>query len=122
MNPLVIKSKALFMLVVFAANFYTVCHCAPMASAPDPLHHSPAASPHPHSCCEGRHPAANPESTKPCGNNDGCTHAHSIKFNLLEKQTASPISLHPVPAALFSDYLIPPVAGLSQPGSEPYPL
>jgi hypothetical protein len=92
---LVIRSKALLMLVVFAANFYTVCHCAPVVS------------PHRHSCCGDRsqEKTANPKNTVPC--KDGCTHAHSIKFNLLEKQTSAPVGVYPPFTAVLPAFVMP---------------
>lgn len=92
------RSKALFMLVVFAANFYTICHCAPLVSHTTPMQHD---------CCAHKHPSPGNDVPR---NKDGCTHNHSIKFNLLEKQTARPIALHPVFTALHSsDAVIPAI-------------
>jgi hypothetical protein len=94
-NLLIIRSKALFMLAVFAANFYTVCHCAPMVS------------PHRHSCCGDRsqEKTANSKNTVPC--KEGCSHTHSIKFNLLEKQISSPIGVYPPFTAVPPAFVIP---------------
>jgi hypothetical protein len=92
-NLLVIRSKALLMLAVFAANFYTVCHC------------TPAAPPHRHTCCEGRSRDETAKNNIPC--KDGCSHTHSIKFNLLEKQTSSPIGIYPPFAAVLPAFIIP---------------
>ena len=95
------RSKALFMLVVFAANFYTICHCAPLVSH--------ATLPQ-HACCMHKQPS--PDNNVP-RNKDGCTHNHSIKFNLLEKQTARPIALHTVSMAPHSSDAVIPVITLT---------
>ena len=94
-NLWVIRSKALLMLAVFAANFYTVCHC------------TPAAPPHRHTCCErpSREETANPKNNIPC--KDGCSHTHSIKFNLLEKQISSPIGIYPPFTAVLPASFLP---------------
>jgi hypothetical protein len=81
------------MLAVFAANFYTVCHC------------TPAASPHRHACCERQSRDETAKNNIPCKN--GCSHTHSIKFNLLEKQTADPISIYPPFTAVLPAFVIP---------------
>lgn len=93
MNLLVIRSKALLMLVVFTTNFYTVCHC------------TPAASPHRHACCERQSRDETAKNNIPC--KDGCSHTHSIKFNLLEKQTADPIGIYPRFTAVLPAFVIP---------------
>jgi hypothetical protein len=126
MNAMAIKSKALLMLVVFTANFYTVCHCTTPAhtttlrSCPS---ESPAAPSHQPSCCQSHHPNAHvtnpqapqacPDDTKPCNNKDGCCQTHSIKFNLLEKQTAPPVAFQPLSATVLTPHFISPVAALS---------
>ncbi|HEY4064327.1 MAG TPA: hypothetical protein VGM30_20620 [Puia sp.] len=95
MNHLfVIRSKALLMLAVFAANFYGVCQCAPLT-------HSPAVSAaHCPLCCKdlSHDQATGVRDTPPC--KEGCHHTHSIKFNLQEKQISPSIGIHP-PVAMI---------------------
>jgi hypothetical protein len=102
MNAMVKRSKALLMLVVFTTNFYTVCHCTPLTNS--------SATPHRLACCRNHHPSAAPGS--PCNNKKGCCQTHSIKFNLLEKQPAPSITIHPVPAAALTHHFIGPVVTL----------
>jgi hypothetical protein len=71
-----IRLKALLMLVAFAASFTVFCHCGTVEAA--------AVVPH-HCCCE--------KKTPPPSGQAGCTGMQAVKFNLVEKQVASPTQL-----------------------------
>jgi hypothetical protein len=95
MNALAKKLKALLMLVVFTANFYTVCHCTPIVAASP----TPAAA-HQPGCCM-RHSFSAPAEKRPCNGKNDCCKTHSIKFNLLEKETAAAVTVHLAPVETF---------------------
>lgn len=105
-----IQLKALFMLTVFAANFYSICHCPSVAVNP----HSPSHRSHLQkgSCCSeayctGKNSTGYSKPCKnPCSENDGCCSTHAVKFSLLEKQTAGQIALHPLFAVAFTHHFI----------------
>lgn len=113
-NFVAIKHKALFLLTVFAANFYSVCHCKDMAPSHPALahvrHHEGKHHTEKDACCGDD---LQPQKTCagddcPCDENNGCCGMHAVKWSLLEKQTADPISLHPVFfAAFFGHFIIP---------------
>ncbi len=112
--------------MVFAANFFVVCHCqasmkAQMAHAGMHAmsHHSGA-----HSCCERMHRNALTDETvdagavgakrqataksgaadgRPCDGN-GCTHRQAVRFQLLEKQVAEQVTQ----PAVFVSFVINP--------------
>jgi len=75
--------KALFMLVVFAANFLVFCHCAARAEA---------AVGH-HSCCEKRRSGAPKHSD--------CQGMQAVRFNLVEKQVASSVVMGELPVVVL---------------------
>jgi len=77
-----IQYKTLFLLAVFAANFFVVCHCSARAAV------------HP-SCC------ARKEDKAPCKDGNECGGMHAVKFNLLEKQAAKQVSAEPTLPAMI---------------------
>lgn len=97
-----IQWKALLMLTVFAANFMVVCHCSARAAAATP----------PHSCCQRAEKAP---SQQPCDDGNGCSGMHAMKFNLLEKQTSSGVSLDQVDAIVYTyEWAVTPPATLQK--------
>jgi hypothetical protein len=109
-NFIVIKLKALFMLTVFTANFYSVCHCKDMVVSHPALsqvsHHHEEKD----TCCDDEKTEKNcTDHHKPCNEKDGCCGTHAVKFSLLEKQTAEQITLHPLFAVAFTQHFIIPL-------------
>jgi hypothetical protein len=110
-NLIAIKLKALFLLTVFTANFYSICHCRDMAISRHTLSHRSQGHER-KSCCQKEPPADKPcadDHHKPCNGKDGCCGTHAVKFSLLEKQTAEQVTLHPVFAAAFTHHFIIPL-------------
>lgn len=108
-NFIVIKLKTLFLLTVFTANFYCVCHCKDMTVS----HPAFSRVSHHHeekeTCCDNEQTEKNcTDHHKPCGEKDGCCGTHAVKFSLLEKQTVDPITFHPVFFAAFIHHFIIP--------------
>jgi hypothetical protein len=106
-NFVAIKLKSFFLLTIFIANFYSVCRCKHMAVSQ--LSHHEQKHHEKDECCDdeqiektcaGHH--------KPCSEKDGCCGTHAIKFSLLEKQTAEPITFHPAFFAAFIHHFIIP--------------
>ncbi|HTI92829.1 MAG TPA: hypothetical protein VL727_19665 [Puia sp.] len=112
-NFIAIKLKALFMLTVFAANFYSVCHCRHLAISNSNLpvafdgikgHEKDQDCDHDH--CSDKTCADN---HKPCNEKDGCCGTHAIKFSQQEKQAAEQITLQPLFVAAFTRHFIMPL-------------
>ena len=123
-NLIPIQLKALFLLTVFTANFYSVCHCQNTALTRHTLSHANPRHPqhqHKMSCCADNSapgktcpdqsaPAkTGPDQSTPCNKKDGCCGTHAVKFSLLEKQAAAPISLHPLFAVALTHHFILPL-------------
>ena len=81
-----IQWKALLLLVVFAASFTVICHCA--TAAP--------------SCCE--------KKTDQKRNDHGCHGMQAVKFNLLEKQAAATVDAGALPVVILADAALVPSA------------
>jgi hypothetical protein len=79
-----IQWKALLLLVVFAASFTVICHCAVA---------TPSCSER--SCCEKK------TDHKP--NDHGCQGMQAVKFNLLEKQAAASVHAGASPVVILAD-------------------
>jgi hypothetical protein len=111
-NFIVIKLKALFMLTVFAANFYSVCHCRHMAiSNSNPVAFDGIKGHEKDQDCDDDHCSDKScaDNHKPCNEKDGCCGTHAVKFSLLEKQTAEQITLHPLFTVAFTQHFIIPL-------------
>jgi len=80
----------MLMLVVFAANFTVFCHCAAAAGQ--------------HCCCEKKAPKRS-----------DCHGMQAVRFNLAEKEVASPIA-HGEPQMLFLTlvHVVAPVATIEK--------
>ncbi len=114
-NFIAIKLKALFLLTVFTANFYSVCHCKDMAPSRPALaqrasHHDGKHHEEKDDCCRD-----DIQSPKDCSDHhcprdekNGCCGTHAVKWSLLEKQAAYPISSYPVFFAAFTHHFIIP--------------
>ena len=88
----IIRIKALFLLAVFAGNFFGVCHCS--AAMVDSTH----------CCCH--------KTAQPCKETSNCAGTQAVKFNLLEKKAAATVCLNPVDAILVPrDFVVPAVEG-----------
>ncbi|HEX9511867.1 MAG TPA: hypothetical protein VF939_15355 [Puia sp.] len=102
------------MLTVFTANFYSICHCRDMAITRPALSHRSQGHER-KSCCQedprADNACADADHHTPCNEKDGCCGTHAVKFSLLEKQTAEPITLHPVFAVAFTHHFViaPPI-------------
>jgi hypothetical protein len=102
LKSIAVQIKAFFLLTVFAANFYNVCHCRHLAGKSKTYNKT-------QSCedgdCMAKHCPDIPTSGK---EKDGCCGEHLVKFALLEKQTSEPVSLHPsYPATPVHQFIIP---------------
>jgi len=108
-NLIAIKLKALFMLTVFAANFYNICHCRHMVISNSNLPVFNGIKGHEETQdCDGDHCSDKTctDNHKPCNEKNGCCGTHAIKFSLLEKQVAEQITLHPLFAVAFTQHFI----------------
>ena len=72
------------MLVVFAANFFVVCHCVARTAAVKPVH----------SCCQQAKSSCGKDS--PCKDGKECNGMQAMKFNLKEKKASPSVTLSPV--------------------------
>jgi len=104
-NLLAIRLNSLFLLTIFAANLYGVCHCSNMDIR---IAQARATQTHKMSCCDDHRATGKTHDDKPtpCSGNDGCGGTHAVKFSLLDKQAAEPFSLHPIVAVAFVHHFI----------------
>jgi hypothetical protein len=103
-----IRIKALFLLAVFAGNFFVVCRCS---AAETSLASMRMNSVYAHCCCQ--------KTTSPCNDKRGCPGMQAVKFNLLEKKAAAKVRVNPVGMALvIRGFVIPGVeGGLAKPNA-----
>ncbi len=107
---LTIRFKAFFLLTLFTANFYSICHCRQLTVTRHALSHD--SHKQKKSCCCYEAPHADKTCAnqhKPCNEKDGCGATHAVKFSLLEKQAVGPITLHPLSAVAFTNHFITPL-------------
>jgi hypothetical protein len=96
-----IRIKALFLLAVFAGNFFVVCRCSAAVASSVLMRMNPV---HAHCCCR--------KKTLPCKDKKDCPGMQAVKFNLLEKKAAAKVRVGPVDAVLVTrGYVIPGVEG-----------
>jgi hypothetical protein len=96
-----IRIKALFLLAVFAGNFFVVCRCSAAMASSALMRMNPV---HAHCRCQ--------KKTLPCKDKKDCSGMQAVKFNLLEKKAAAKIRVGPVNAVQVTrGYFISGVEG-----------
>jgi hypothetical protein len=99
----IIRIKALFLSVIFASNFFSVCHCACGAVASTSAIMRMNGN-YTHCCCRQK-------KTIPCKDAKGCPGTRAVIFNLLEKKAAASVGLSPADAMGTLGYLVPVIVG-----------